>query len=67
MKAVVLAAGAGKRMYPLTQNRPKVMLPLAGRPLLEWNLKNAQSAGITDIIMIVGYKDDAVKDYFLDG
>jgi len=67
MKAVVLAAGAGKRMYPLTQNRPKVMLPLAGRPLLEWNLKNAKSAGITDIIMIVGYKDDVVKDYFLDG
>jgi NDP-sugar pyrophosphorylase family protein len=40
MKCVILAAGEGKRMHPLTFTRPKVMLPIAGKPILEWNLLN---------------------------
>jgi bifunctional UDP-N-acetylglucosamine pyrophosphorylase/glucosamine-1-phosphate N-acetyltransferase len=67
MKCVILAAGEGKRMHPLTYTRSKVMIPIAGKPLLEWNLTNAIQAGITEFIFIVGYRDDMVRSYFGDG
>ena len=67
MKCVILAAGEGKRMHPLTYTQPKVMLPVANKPLLEWNLLNVKEAGIKEFIFIVGYKDDAVRSYFKDG
>ena len=67
MKCVVLAAGEGKRMHPLTYTRPKVMLPVANKPLLEWNLINAKNAGISDFVFIVAYKSEMVRDYFGDG
>jgi bifunctional UDP-N-acetylglucosamine pyrophosphorylase/glucosamine-1-phosphate N-acetyltransferase len=43
------------------------MIPIAGKPLLEWNLSNAIQAGITEYIFIVGYRDDMVRSYFNDG
>ena len=67
MKCIILAAGEGKRMRPLTYTRPKVMLPVATKPLLEWNLLNAIRAGIRDFIFIIGYKGEKVRDYFGDG
>jgi UDP-N-acetylglucosamine diphosphorylase/glucosamine-1-phosphate N-acetyltransferase len=67
MKCVVLAAGEGKRMHPLTFTRPKVMIPVAGKPLLEWNLLNARKAGLKNIILIVGYKSETVRNYFGKG
>jgi bifunctional UDP-N-acetylglucosamine pyrophosphorylase/glucosamine-1-phosphate N-acetyltransferase len=67
MKAVILAAGEGKRMHPLTFTRPKVMLPIANKPILEWNLINAIDAGIKEFIFVVCYKSEMVRDYFGDG
>jgi UDP-N-acetylglucosamine diphosphorylase/glucosamine-1-phosphate N-acetyltransferase len=67
MKCVILAAGEGKRMHPLTYTRPKVMLPIAGKPILEWNLRNARTAGIKDFVFVVSYKSEMVRDYFGDG
>ena len=67
MKCVILAAGEGKRMHPLTFTRPKVMLPIANKPILEWNLINAIEAGIKDFIIIVGYKSEMVRNYFGNG
>lgn len=67
MKAVILAAGEGSRMRPLTYTRPKVMLPLANKPILEHLLVNTIQAGITDFIFVVGYHDEQVRDYFGDG
>jgi len=67
MKCVVLAAGEGKRMHPLTFTRPKVMLQIAGKPILEWNLLNAKNAGLKDFIFIVGYKSEMVRNHFGDG
>jgi len=67
MKCVILAAGEGKRMHPLTFTRPKVMLQIANRPILEWNLLNAISAGIKDFIFVVGYKSEMVRNYFGNG
>jgi UDP-N-acetylglucosamine diphosphorylase / glucose-1-phosphate thymidylyltransferase / UDP-N-acetylgalactosamine diphosphorylase / glucosamine-1-phosphate N-acetyltransferase / galactosamine-1-phosphate N-acetyltransferase len=67
MKCVILAAGEGKRMHPLTYTRPKVMLPIAGKPILEWNILNARAAGIKDFIFVVSYKSEMVREYFGDG
>jgi bifunctional UDP-N-acetylglucosamine pyrophosphorylase/glucosamine-1-phosphate N-acetyltransferase len=67
MQAVVLAAGEGQRMRPLTYTKPKVMLPVANRPILEHLLENLKKAGVRDIILVVGYRDDVVREYFGDG
>jgi len=67
MKCVILAAGEGKRMHPLTFTRPKVMLPIAGKPILEWNLLNARAAGLKEFIFIISYKSEMVREYFGDG
>lgn len=67
MQAVILAAGEGTRMRPLTENRPKVMLPIGNRPMLEHIINEVRDAGIKDIILIVGYRKESVMDYFGDG
>jgi bifunctional UDP-N-acetylglucosamine pyrophosphorylase/glucosamine-1-phosphate N-acetyltransferase len=67
MKCVILAAGEGKRMHPLTYTRPKVMLPIAGKPILEWNLLNARAAGLKEFIFVVSYKSEMVREYFGNG
>jgi UDP-N-acetylglucosamine diphosphorylase/glucosamine-1-phosphate N-acetyltransferase len=64
LKAVILAAGEGHRMRPLTGNRPKVMLPIANKPILEHLLNEAKAAGVSDFIFIVGYCDEQVRSYF---
>jgi len=67
MKCVILAAGEGNRMHPLTYTRPKVMLPIAGKPILEWNLLNARAAGLKEFIFIVSYRSEMVREYFGNG
>ena len=67
MKCVILAAGEGKRMHPLTFTRPKVMIPIANKPILEWNLINAINAGIKEFIFVVSYKSEMVRSYFDNG
>jgi len=67
MQCVILAAGEGKRMRPLTANRPKVMLPLANKPMAAHLLFEAREAGISDFIFVVGYQEQEVRDYFGDG
>ncbi|MCK9313913.1 MAG: sugar phosphate nucleotidyltransferase [Methanocorpusculum sp.] len=67
MQCVILAAGEGSRMRPLTSSRPKVMLPLAGKPMLEHLIRNVRDSGITDIILVVGYHEDAIRKWFDNG
>ncbi len=67
MKALILAAGEGSRMRPLTYTRPKVMLPIANKPILEHLLIQAREAGIREFILIVGYCDEQVRNYFGNG
>lgn len=67
MKAVVLAAGEGSRMRPLTYTRPKVMIPIANKPILEHLLLETVKAGIKEFIFIVGYHDEQVRGYFGNG
>jgi NDP-sugar pyrophosphorylase family protein len=67
MECVVLAAGEGKRMRPLTAKRPKVMLPLANRPMMEHLVCAARDTGITDFVFVVGYGEREIRSYFGDG
>jgi len=67
VKAVVLAAGEGSRMRPLTYTRPKVVLPIANKPILEHLLTEVAQAGIREFILVVGYRDEQVRRYFGDG
>jgi UDP-N-acetylglucosamine diphosphorylase/glucosamine-1-phosphate N-acetyltransferase len=67
VKAVILAAGEGSRMRPLTYTRPKVMLPIANKPIIEHLIVEAAEAGIKEFIFIVGYHDEQVRDYFGNG
>ncbi len=67
MKAVILAAGKGTRMGPLTENRPKVMLPIANMPILEHIVATMKAAGIQDFLIVVGYHKDKIIEYFKDG
>jgi len=60
---VVLAAGEGTRLRPLTSTRPKPMLPVANRPILEYVLDALVNAGITDLVLVVGYKRDRVQNH----
>ena len=66
MKAVVLAAGEGKRLRPFTETMPKVMLPIANKPILEYVIEAVKNSGINEIILVVGYKKEVIMDYFKD-
>ncbi len=62
--AVVLAAGEGTRLRPLTRNRPKPMLPAANRPILEHVLDALVEAGVRHIVLVVGYRRERVQEHF---
>jgi len=66
MKAVIMAAGEGVRLRPLTSTRPKVMLPVAGKPILHHLLIEAKKAGIKEAVIIVRYLKEKIIDYFKD-
>ena len=67
MKAVIIAAGKGTRLNPITATKPKPMLPIGGKPLLEHSILSLKEVGITEILIIVGYREDIIKGYFGDG
>ncbi len=60
VKLIVLAAGQGTRLRPLTDDRPKCMVELRGTPLVEHQLASARQAGVTSIHVVLGYRHDMV-------
>jgi dTDP-glucose pyrophosphorylase len=66
-KAVILAAGRGTRMRELTDDLPKPMIPVRGKPILQHIIEGLRGAGVTDVLLIVGYREDVVRDFFGDG
>lgn len=66
MQTVILAAGEGTRMRPLTASRPKPMLPVADRPLVAHTADAAVEAGATELLFVVGYAGEDVRSYFGD-
>ncbi len=67
MKALILAAGRGTRLRPITDYMPKPMVPLHGKPLLEWVLLHLISYGVKDYIIAVSYLAEQIENYFGDG
>jgi UDP-N-acetylglucosamine diphosphorylase / glucose-1-phosphate thymidylyltransferase / UDP-N-acetylgalactosamine diphosphorylase / glucosamine-1-phosphate N-acetyltransferase / galactosamine-1-phosphate N-acetyltransferase len=67
MKAVILAAGKGTRMKELTNELPKPMLRVHGKPILEHILGGLLSAGIRDVFIVTGYKAEVIENHFGDG
>ena len=67
LKAVILAAGEGRRCRPLTQTRSKVMLPVGNRPFMEHVINALAENGIQDLYIVVGYQKERVMDHFEDG
>ncbi len=65
--AIILAGGKGERLRPLTNDRPKVMVELAGKPILAWQIDWLKSHGITKFVLTVSYKHEVVEEYFGDG
>ncbi len=67
MRAVVLVGGQGTRLRPLTLTTPKQMLPVAGRPMIEWVLEHLAGHGINDVVLSLGYRPDAFRQAYPDG
>ncbi|MFX0027630.1 MAG: nucleotidyltransferase family protein [Candidatus Hermodarchaeota archaeon] len=67
MKAIILCAGFGKRMKPYTEKYQKSMIPVHGKPLLEYIINGLIFAGFKDMIIVVGYRKNQIIDYFRDG
>lgn len=67
IKAVILAAGRGTRMRDLTNEIPKPMLKVQGKPILEHILQGLQQAGIADFFIVTGFRAEVIEGYFADG
>jgi dTDP-glucose pyrophosphorylase len=67
MKAVILAAGKGTRMRELTNDVPKPMLPVSGKPILEHIITGIAAARVTEFCIVTGYRAEVVESYFGDG
>jgi UDP-N-acetylglucosamine diphosphorylase / glucose-1-phosphate thymidylyltransferase / UDP-N-acetylgalactosamine diphosphorylase / glucosamine-1-phosphate N-acetyltransferase / galactosamine-1-phosphate N-acetyltransferase len=67
LKAVVLAAGKGIRLHPITATRPKHLIKLGGKPILELCLDALKASGITEVVVVTHYMGDAIRRFFGDG
>jgi NDP-sugar pyrophosphorylase family protein len=67
MKAMLLAAGLGMRLRPLTDNLPKCMIPVAGKPVLQHNIEWLRAEGIRELVINLHHYPEAVRNYFGDG
>ena len=65
MKAVILAAGKGVRLLPLTRDRPKPLLEVCGRPFMDYLIENLQESGISDFCFVIGYRKEKMIEYFV--
>ncbi|MFD1702378.1 NTP transferase domain-containing protein [Methylopila henanensis] len=60
MKAIILSAGQGRRLLPLTAETPKCLIPFSGRSLLEWQVRALHAAGVMDVVVVTGFEADKV-------
>jgi len=65
MKAIILAAGRGSRMKTLTENKPKCLINVKDKPLIEWQISALREAGISEIAIVTGYKSEMLNSYGL--
>jgi choline kinase len=62
MKVIILSAGQGRRLLPLTESRPKCSLPINGRPLLEWQLREISLCAVDEVVIATGYEAGVVEE-----
>ncbi len=67
MYALIIAGGKGERLRPLTSDRPKAMIPVAGRPIIEHQLDWLRAGGVTDAVLLCGYRADILQGHIGDG
>jgi D-glycero-D-manno-heptose 1,7-bisphosphate phosphatase len=67
MKAVIMAGGKGTRIAQLGKDIPKPMMPILGKPILEYEIEALRQQGITEILLVIGHLGDAISSYFGDG
>jgi len=67
MKALILAAGVGKRLKPITNRIPKTLIKIEGKPILDYILTNVKKCGIKDVLIVTGYKGDLIQKYVGNG
>ena len=66
-KALILAAGKGNRMWPLTENKPKPLLPIVGKSIIEKQIIELKKAGVTEVNVLIGYKMNKISDKLGNG
>lgn len=66
-RGLVLAGGSGIKMRPFTYELPKTMLPVKGRPILEYTIDRLRDAGIHDIVIVIGHLGEKIREHFGDG
>ena len=66
MKAIILAAGTSSRLYPITRDTPKCLLDVAGRSIIDRQLEALEELGIEDIVLLVGYKAEVIREHLAD-
>lgn len=67
MYALILAGGEGQRLRPLTDDRPKNMVNVAGKPIIDWQLEWLANNGVSDVVLLTGYKSEVLEAYLGDG
>lgn len=67
MKAVILAGGQSKRLRPLTDDKPKTMVEIGGRPIIEWQIDWLKSHGVTSFVILANYKRDVLINHLGSG
>lgn len=67
MYALIIAGGEGERLRPYTSDRPKPMVEVAGKPILEYQVEWLRDGGVTDIVVACGYRHEVIEEHFQDG
>ncbi len=67
MKVVIMAGGKGTRIASIKSDVPKPMIEVCGKPILQWQIENLKSNGLTDITLVIGYLGHVIQDFFKDG
>jgi L-glutamine-phosphate cytidylyltransferase len=66
MKAIILAAGKGSRLYPITLNKPKGLLKIGNETILDRLIRQFKEAGVSDIVIVIGYQKEKIREHFDD-
>lgn len=66
-KGVILAAGRGSRIFPLSLNYPKPLFPIADKPIMQYQIEAMAKEGISEIVVVLGHKGDKIQSFFGDG